>query len=166
MTTISTDYLRPFRWAILLVVAFLPIAAWAEVGALEVNGIAAKVNGRVITKNEVSFLLTPKWEKLKQQFPDGGEEFEKILAAERNAVIQELIDRHTTIDKFAHLGIEIVPKRIEEEIQREVRDNYQGNVNQLREALKASRMTLDSFRTLLGDRLLESEIEKRIQKDK
>ena len=33
-------------------------------GPIEVNGIAAKVNGRVITKNQVSFMLAPVYAQL------------------------------------------------------------------------------------------------------
>jgi hypothetical protein len=44
-----------------------PLAPSAGRGPIEVNGIAAKVNGRVITKNQVSFMLAPVYAQLNAQ---------------------------------------------------------------------------------------------------
>ena len=129
------------------------------------NGIAAKINGRAITKNEVAFLMAPTMKELQQRFPDRGAEFEGLLAAASNGVTKELIDRYTIIDQFGHLGIEIAPETIEEEIQREIRDNYKGNADSLRDALRSCRLTMDGFRKLLRDRLLEGEIRKQLPRE-
>ena len=48
-------------------------------GPIEVNGIAAKVNGRVVTKYQVSFMLAPVYAQLVTQFPRRGAQFEKNL---------------------------------------------------------------------------------------
>src|SRR5688572_29363389 len=45
-------------------------------GPIEVNGIAAKVNGRVVTKNQVTFMLAPVFAQLSAQFPRRGPQFE------------------------------------------------------------------------------------------
>lgn len=137
----------------------------ANGGRVVDNGIAATVNGRVITKNQVSFLLARKLKELEKQFPDKGEEHEKLVAEASKGVLKELVDRETTIDKFARLKIEIAPAVVEKEVQREIRDVYQGNLNLLREALKASRMTMDGYRSFLSDRLLEAEIKKKMPQD-
>jgi hypothetical protein len=142
------------------------VLAEANGGDAAVNGIAAKVNGRVITKNQVSFLLAPKLRELEKQFPGKGEEYEELVAKASKGVLKELVDRQTIIDQFARLKIEIAPEKVEEEVQREIRDAYQGNPNLLREALKASRMTMEGYRSLLRDRLLESEIRKQIPQGK
>src|SRR5690606_26310621 len=49
----------------------------APSGPVRVNGIAAKVNGRVITDNEVNFMLAPIYAQLATQFPRRGAEFER-----------------------------------------------------------------------------------------
>jgi hypothetical protein len=58
-------------------------------GPVEVNGIAAKVNGRVITKNEVSFMLAPIYAQLASQFPRRGAEFERQFKIARDGIVQE-----------------------------------------------------------------------------
>lgn len=85
-----------------------------------VNGIAAKVNGRVITKNEVGILLFPQMKRLEARFPDRGPEFEKQLLEAQKAVLQELIDRKTTLDQANPAPIKIDPKAIDEEVEREI----------------------------------------------
>lgn len=168
MKTSPQDFPCPLRLALVCAMVLLPSVVLAEAngGDAAVNGIAAKVYGRVITKSEVSFLLAPKLRVLEKQFPGKGDDYEDLVAKARKGVLKELVDRQTTIDQFAHLKIEIAPEKVELEVQRELRDAYQGNPNLLREALKASRMTMEGFRSLLRDRLLEIEIKKQIPQDK
>ncbi|MGA0854302.1 MAG: SurA N-terminal domain-containing protein, partial [Luteolibacter sp.] len=73
-------------------------------GPIEVNGIAAKVNGRVITKNQVSFMLAPVYAQLSAQYPRRGAEFEEQFKKAREGVMQELIDRRIILDEFKQLG--------------------------------------------------------------
>jgi len=89
----------------------------------EVNGIAAKVDGRAITKSQVGMLLFPQMKRLEARFPDRGPEFEKQLLEARKAVLQELIDREETLSRPNVAPIKIDPKAIDEEVQREVREN-------------------------------------------
>jgi hypothetical protein len=154
------------RLALAFAITLLPSVLLADADRVEVNGIAAKVNGSVITKNQVSILMAPKLRVLEKQFPDKGVEFEELLSKAKKSVLQELVDRQAMIDQFDHLKIEIAPEKIEEEVQREIRDAYQGDPNLLREAMKASRMTMEGYRSLLRDRLLESEIRKQVPQDK
>jgi predicted nucleic acid-binding Zn ribbon protein len=72
--------------------------------AVEVNGIAAKVNGRVITKNEVSFMLAPIYAQLATQYPRRGPEFEKQFKEAQQKILQELIDRQIILDEFNKIG--------------------------------------------------------------
>ena len=159
------DFRCSLRLALVLTITLLPSVLLTEANGAEVNGITAKVNGRVITKNQVSFLLAPKLRVLEERFPDKGAEFTELLAKAQKGVLQELVDRQTMIDKFDHLKIKIAPEKVEEEVQREIRDVYQGNPNLLLETLKASRMTMEGYRSLLRERLLESEIRKQIPQE-
>ena len=93
--------------AILLAPFLASTAAFSQ--AVEVNGIAAKVNGRVITKNEVSFMLAPVYAQLATQFPRRGPEFESQFKDARDKVLQELIDRQIILDEFKQIGASIRP---------------------------------------------------------
>lgn len=172
MKTTALDFPGRLRLALVIAMPLLPGAAWAEgedatsVGPAGPIGIAVTVNGYAIPKNEVSFLLAPKLRTLVERFPEKGAEFEKLVLEARNGVMKELVDRRIVIGESGHLGIQIAPEKIEEEFQREIANAYQGDVNRLQEALKESRMTMEGYRSLLRDRLLESEIKKQLPKEK
>jgi peptidyl-prolyl cis-trans isomerase SurA len=122
--------------------------------AVEVNGIAAKVNGSVITKNEVAFMLSPIFAQLATQFPRRGPEFEKQFAEAREKILQELIDRRIILDEFKQLGANIRPHLIDEEVKRQMRELYNGNETLFREELKKSRMTMDGYREMTREKMV------------
>ena len=122
--------------------------------AVEVNGIAAKVSGSVITKNEVAFMLSPIFSQLVAQFPRRGPEFERQLDEARGKILQELIDRRIILDEFKQIGASIRPNLIDEEVKRQVRELYNGNEEKFREELKKSRMTMDGYREMTREKMV------------
>lgn len=133
-----------------LLIGVLP----AHSQAVEVNGIAAKVNGSVITKNEVGFLLSPIYAQLVTQFPRRGPEFDKQFTEAREKILQELIDRRIILDEFKQLGASIRPYLIDEEVKRQMRELYNGNEALFREELKKSRMTMDGYREMTREKMV------------
>jgi parvulin-like peptidyl-prolyl isomerase len=122
--------------------------------AVEVNGIAAKVNGSVITKNEVAFMLSPIYSQLVTQFPRRGPEFEKQFNEAREKILQELIDRRIILDEFKQIGASIRSNLIDEEVKRQIRELYNGNESLFREELKKSRMTMDGYREMTREKMV------------
>lgn len=139
-------------------------AGQGKPGRPEVNGIAAKVNGRVVTKNEVAITLVPRKAKLEERFPDGGPEFGRLMEEAHKDVLKELMDRILLIDQFDGPEIRIPEAAVRNEVLREIRDDYQGDEGKLREALKACRMTMDGYRSLVRERLLAGKIRLRLEK--
>jgi peptidyl-prolyl cis-trans isomerase SurA len=123
-------------------------------GPVEVNGIAAKVNGRVITKNQVSFMLAPVFAQLATQFPRRGAQFEAKLKETKANIIQELIDRQIILDEFKQLGASIKPNLIDEEIKRQMRELYNGDELKFREELKRSRLTMEGYREMTREKMV------------
>ena len=123
-------------------------------GPIEVNGIAAKVNGRVITKNQVSFMLAPVFAQLVTQFPRRGPQFEAKFKETKTNVIQELIDRQIILDEFKQLGAFIKPNLIDDEIKRQMRDLYNGDEAKFREELKRSRLTMEGYREMTKEKMV------------
>jgi peptidyl-prolyl cis-trans isomerase SurA len=123
-------------------------------GAIEVNGISAKVNGRVITKNEVAFMLSPVFAQLATQFPRRGPQFEAKFKESKANIVQELIDREIILDEFKQLGAIIKPNLIDEEIKRQMRDLYNGDEVKFREELKRSRLTMDGYREMTREKMV------------
>lgn len=123
-------------------------------GPIEVNGIAAKVNAHVITKNQVTFLLAPIFAQLSAQFPRRGPQFEAKFREAKANVIQELIDRQIILDHFKELGGSIKPFLIEEEIKRQMRELYNGDETKFREELRKSRLTMDGYRDMTREKMV------------
>ena len=121
---------------------------------MEVNGIAAKVNGRVITKNQVSFMLAPVYAQLVTQFPRRGAQFESKFKEVKANIIQELIDRQIILDEFKQLGASIKPNLIDEEIKRQMRELYNGDEVKFREELKRSRLTMEGYREMTREKMV------------
>ena len=148
----------------LLLAALLPGASSATAqqaapavpqgGPIEVNGIAAKVNGRVITKNQVSFMLAPVFAQLSAQYPRRGPEFEKQFNEAKSKIIQELVDRQIILDEFKQLGASIKPHIVDEEIKRQVRELYNGDEAKFREELKRSRLTMEGYREMTREKMV------------
>ncbi|MFT3990289.1 MAG: peptidylprolyl isomerase [Luteolibacter sp.] len=123
-------------------------------GPVEVNGIAAKVNGRVITKNQVSFMLAPIFAQLSAQFPRRGPQFESKFNEAKTKVIQELIDRQIILDEFKQLGASIKPHIIDQEIKRQMRELYNGDEAKFREELRHSRLTMEGYRAMTQEKMV------------
>jgi len=126
----------------------------APSGVIEVNGIAAKVNGRVITKNQVSFMLAPIFAQLSAQFPRRGPQFESQFKEAKAKILQELVDRQIILDEFKKMGASIKPHIIDEEIKRQMRELYNGSEIKFREELKRSRLTMEGYREMTREKMV------------
>ena len=121
---------------------------------IEVNAVAAKVNGRVITKNQVSMMLAPIYAQLVTLYPRRGPVFEAKWKEEQDRVIQELVDRQIILDEFKQLGANIRQNAVDEEIKRQVREQFNGNEEKFREELKRSRMTMEGYRQMTREKMV------------
>jgi len=132
-----------------------PVPSAPQSGVFEVNGIAAKVNGRVITKNEVGFMLSPIAAQLAARYPRRGPEFQKQLKEAADKILQELIDRELILYEFKNeFGGKIRPQIVDEEIKRQVRELYNGSEDAFRQELKKARMTMDGYRRMTEEKLI------------
>jgi peptidyl-prolyl cis-trans isomerase SurA len=131
----------------------VPVPAMPR-GPIEVNGIAAKVNGSVITKNQVSFMLSPIFAQLSAQFPRRGPQFEAEFKKAKDKVMQELIDRQIILDEFKQIGAVIKPHVIDEEIKNQMQTLYNGDETKFREELRRSRLTMEGYREMTREKMV------------
>jgi peptidyl-prolyl cis-trans isomerase SurA len=131
-----------------------PAAPARPSGPIEVNGIAAKVNGQVITKNQVSFMLAPIFAQLSAQFPRRGPQFETQFKEAKSKILQELIDRQIILDEFKKIGASIKPHIIDDEIKRQMLTLYNGSEVKFREELKRSRLTMEGYREMTREKMV------------
>ena len=138
---------RPFAVAFLAVcgLVLLPVccAAFAQ-EPMEVDGIAAIVNGNVITISQVRSLSQPREKQLRTQYT--GQELEKQLKATREAALKDLIDRQLILEAFKKEKFEIPDHFVEERMHEIVRENFGGDRNTFIKTLEAQNYTLGEFR--------------------
>ncbi len=142
-----------------LAATFIPLAGLraqepAPSGPIEVNAFAATVNGQVITKNQVAFMLAPEFARLTAQFPRRGPEFERQFNEAKENILQELIDRQIILDEFKQMGATIRPHLIDEEVKNQIRTLYNGDETKFREELKRSRLTMEGYREMTREKMV------------
>lgn len=122
--------------------------------AVEVNAIAAKVNGRVVTKNEVSFLLSPVRSYLTAKYPRETSEYRKELKEAKDKVLEELIERELVIHEFKEMQATIPDHIIESEIRRKIHSDFNGSDSQFRNELKNQGISYEKFKDLTRRKLI------------
>lgn len=111
-----------------------------------VNRIAAKVNGEVITHNQLMIEVAPQIEVLKTRFPGRGPAYDRQVEQYKEGVLNELIDRAIIFSEFKDKISVITDQQVEEEIKRIVERQYNGDEELFKKYLKALRVTRDQFK--------------------
>jgi peptidyl-prolyl cis-trans isomerase SurA len=141
------DIVRPF--AVVLPAVFglvlLPIccAAFAQEPQV-VDGIAAIVNGDVITYSQVRSLSEPREKQLQTQYT--GAELQKQLKATRELALKDLIDRQLVLQAFKKEKYEIPDHFVDERMHEIIRENFGGDRNTFIKTLEAQNYTLGEFK--------------------
>ncbi len=140
--------LAPVAVSFLLLAILLPSARAVE----SVDGIAAVVNGDIITYSEVRDVVEPREKLLRSQY-SGQELIDKIKEA-RRAALQDLIDRQLIIQDFNKEKFQIPPHFIDERVDAAIRESFGGDRNTFIKTLQAQNYTLSKFRDLERDKII------------
>ena len=149
--------IRPFFAALLagttLVTSPLCQAALGQDDeARVIDGIAAIVNGEVITYSQVRGLSAPRERLLRTQFK--GEQLEKELKAAREAALQDLIDRQLIVQSFQKEKYELPDYFVEQRINDIIRDEFGGDRATFIKTLQAQNYSLSEFRKLEKEKII------------
>jgi peptidyl-prolyl cis-trans isomerase SurA len=143
-----SNLVRCFLMALLAIGAFaeIPICNLTAAGSepTVVDGIAAVVNGDVITYSQVRSLSAPQERMLRQQYT--GEELVKRLTALREMAINDLIDRRLVIQAFKKESFEIPDHLVDMRVQQIIRESFGGDRNTFVKTLEAQNFTLGEFK--------------------
>jgi peptidyl-prolyl cis-trans isomerase SurA len=147
--------IRPFFISIAALLVFAPsplcrgaLAAEHEV----VNGIAAIVNGDVITYSQVRELVEPRERLLHTQYQ--GDELIAKIKEVRLAALKDLIDRQLIIQSFSKEGYQIPEHFVQQEINEVIRDSFGGDRNTFIKTLQAQNYTLGEFKKLEKEKMM------------
>lgn len=117
-----------------------------------VDGIAAVVNGDVITFSQVREVVAARERSLHSMY-SGQELVDKIKEA-RLAALKDLIDRQLIIQEFTKQGLKIPDRIIEENINRLVEEQFGGDRQVFLKTLQAQGYTLQQFRNFERDKIM------------
>ena len=147
--------MRPFAIALLAMVglAGLPIfsAAFAQEPQV-VDGIAAIVNGEVITYSQVRALSAPREKLLRSQLT--GKDLENKLLELRQLALRDLIDRRLVIQAFKKESYQIPDHFVDQRMQEIMRESFGGDRNTFIKTLEAQNYTLGEFKEKEMERMI------------
>lgn len=109
-----------------------------------IDGIAAVVNGDIITFSQVRLLAAPKERLLRTQFR--GEELQKKIEEARHGALKDLIDRQLIVQSFRKEKFEIPEHFVDEHINDIIREDFGGDRNTFIKTLQAQNYSLSEFK--------------------
>jgi peptidyl-prolyl cis-trans isomerase SurA len=126
-------------------------AAFAE-DAQVVDGIAAVVNGEVITFSQVRALAAPREKLLRSQY--NGKDLEQKLVELRKFALKDLIDRRLVIQAFKKESFQIPDHVVDQRIQDIIRESFGGDRNTFIKTLEAQNYSLGEFKEKEMERII------------
>jgi peptidyl-prolyl cis-trans isomerase SurA len=148
--------IRPFLIAI---VSFCLINVWSICSAAYaaeqpevVDGVAAIVNGEVITYSQVRDLVGPREKVLRAQLT--GEDLEKKIKEAREAALKDLIDRQLIVQAFKKENYQIPDHFIEERMHEIIQENFGGDRGTFIKTLEAQNFTLGEFKKMESEKMI------------
>lgn len=143
----STMILRTTLLTALLLATFQPLRAARE----EVNGIAAVVNGEVITFSQVREIVAAQEKSASEIYQ--GADLQNRIAEMRKKAVQELIDRALILQEFKKKEFNIPSYIIDDSIQRIIRTDFGGDRAAFVKTLQAQGYTMARFREVQKDKI-------------
>lgn len=120
----------------------------------EVNGIAAKVNGKVITKKELAFHMGPTVRMLQAKHARPNAAFRKEFQEAQDGALEELVEEKLVLSQVERNKAEVPEHVLDREVDRIIREVYDGNEKAFRAEFKKTGMTMRSFRESQREKIL------------
>jgi len=117
-----------------------------------VDGIAAIVNGDVITYSQVRQLSAPREKVLRAQLT--GNALNSKLLELRQLALKDLIDRRLVIQAFKKESYEIPDHIVDERVHQIIRESFGGDRNTFIKTLEAQNYTLGEFKEKETERIM------------
>lgn len=145
---------KPFGLPFFLLLALIGWSLSAPfVAAQEVlDGVAAVVNGDVITFSQVRELVGSREKSLRDAFR--GEELVAKVKEVRIAALNDLIDRQLIIQEFKKNKLSIPEYVVEEQVQSIIRSEFGGDRHAFLRTLEAQGYTLARFKEIENEKII------------
>jgi peptidyl-prolyl cis-trans isomerase SurA len=127
-------------------------AAYAQGEPEVVDGVAAIVNGDVITYSQVRSVVGPREKLLRAQFHD--DELVKKVKEARQLALQDLIDRQLILQAFRKENYQIPDHFVEERMHDIIREDFGGDRNTFIKTLEAQNFTEGEFKKMEMEKMI------------
>ena len=117
-----------------------------------VDGVAAVVNGDVITYSQVRSVVMPREKLLRAQFT-GQQLVDKVKEA-RQLALQDLIDRQLILQSFRKESFQIPDHFVEERVHDIIRTDFGGDRNTFIKTLEAQNYTIGEFKKMETEKMI------------
>jgi len=117
-----------------------------------VDGVAAVVNGDVITYSQVRTVVMPREKLLRAQFT-GQQLVDKVKEA-RQLALQDLIDRQLILQSFRKENFQIPDHYVEERLHDIIRTDFGGDRNTFIKTLEAQNYTIGEFKKMETEKMI------------
>src|SRR5208283_3814693 len=143
-------FLRILMFSKLLFARLAAVSLFAlQLSAAEpqvIDGVAAVVNGDVITFSQVQELSSPRERTLREQY-NGAELIDKIKEA-RLSALNDLIDRQLIVQEFKKKEYTMPEYVVDDQIQSIIKEEFGGDRQAFLRTLIAQGYTLSRFREM------------------
>jgi len=117
-----------------------------------IDGIAAIVNGDIITFSQVRGLSAPHERLLRGQYH--GEELDKKIQEARQAALKDLIDRQLIVQSFHKEKFELPEHFVEERVNDIIREDFGGDRNTFIKTLQAQNFSITEFKKMEMEKII------------
>jgi len=112
------------------------------------NGIAAVVNGQVITKAEVRDAVNAQEQMLRIQHQNDPAAFGREVSKLHATALDSLIDRELVLAEFKRMGAALKSQWIDDDVNSIIRESFKGDRDAFVKELAKNGMTLKKFREM------------------
>jgi len=150
-----TNFMRQFTAVLVAVCALVLLSICCDAFAQEpqvVDGMAAIVNGDVITYSQVRQLSAPREKLLRSQFT--GQDLENKLKEVRQLALKDLIDRRLIIQAFKKESYQIPDHVVDQRVHDIIRESFGGDRNTFVKTLEAQNYSLGEFKEKEMERII------------
>lgn len=117
-----------------------------------IDGIAAIVNGEIITHSQVRGVVAPRERLLKSQLK--GEELAKQIKEVREAALKDLIDRQLIVQAFKEEKLALPGYFVEQRMNEIIRENFNGDRNTFLKTLQAANFSVGEFKKIEMEKII------------
>ena len=117
-----------------------------------IDGVAAVVNGEIITYSQVRQLVAPREKLLRSQYHD--QELVTKIKEAREAALKDLVDRQLIIQAFKKDNFQIPDHYVDERMHEIIRESFGGDRNTFIKTLEAQNYTLGEFKKMESEKMI------------